>query len=160
MSDSIFSEPFYADIPMLRMAKARIISRNPEAEVIKFLETWLQERGIDITQSRRFGFDVPVSKPEKEQGIRGYEYWMQVPDSIQASEPVNIEQFPGGNFIALRITEPFLEPFERIPLGWQTLVKYIGDHGTDVEWCTPGCCLEEVKSIDGITYMDVYIRLK
>jgi len=288
MSDAIFSEllpveerdpvfPHYVEIPPMTVAKDKVISTNPEQEVIARLQNWAKNKGIDITKSRAFGFDVPVSAEEKAQGIRGYEYWLQVPDSFvipdavshpepveghavlvepsttvipakagihtsaversetlindshgssvkewmpdntsrnqldfgnpvvghddlekrngthaaviplkkgihtsaversetlindspgssakewmpdQVGHDIKIESFAGGKFIALRITDPFADPFDRIPKGWQTLVKHIKDNNVKVEWCTPGSCLEEVHTIDGICYMDVMI---
>ena len=73
------------------------------------------------------------------------------------SEGRQIEPFPGGKYLALRITDPFTAPFERIPQGWQTLVKYIKDNNIKVEWCKPGSCLEEVKEIDSVCYMDLLV---
>jgi hypothetical protein len=61
-------------------------------------------------------------------------------------QDIKIEPFAGGKLIALRI-----------PKGLQTLVKYIKQHNINVEWCTPGSCLEEVVEIEGICCMDVII---
>ncbi|GEM_PF-2939249 len=286
MEESIFSEPFYVQIPPMRVAKDRIISSNPEEEVITRLTQWAKEHGIDTAKSRAFGFDVPVSAEQKARGLRGYEYWIQVPDTyvipvprqarddskinpIAENEPVlpaeagtqfsnlpaqgvlvaplamrppletavliqpvlpaeagtqlktetgsrsstgrqepgtpapsgvvpakagtpnpdtstpddekvgsscppssegrQIEPFPGGKYIALRITDPFADPSCRIPRGWQTLVKYLPSdafatqpqgttHCSNDECNAPGSCLEEVKIIDGVCCMDVMIR--
>lgn len=161
MNAAIFSAPFTVEIPPMTVAKDRVISFSPEDEVIARLRNWAQEQGIDISKSRAFGFDVPVSAAEKAKGIRGYEYWLQVPDSVIPAQAgihaVLIEPFPGGTYIALRITDPFAAPFERIPQGWQTLVKYIKDNNIKAEWCQPGSCLEEVIEIDGVCCMDLLI---
>jgi len=159
MQETIFSQPFEVEIPPLTVAKDRVISANPEDEVITRLRNWAKQQGVDLAKARAFGFDVPVSAEQKAQGLRGYEYWLQVPDSLQSDEKVKVETFPGGTYIALRITDPFTDPFERIPQGWQTLVKYIKDNNIKVEWCTPGSCLEEVTTLDGVCYMDVMIYL-
>jgi hypothetical protein len=331
MAESIFSEPFYVQIPPMRVAKDRVISSNPEEEVIARLTHWAEENGIDTAKSRAFGFDVPVSAEQKTRGLRGYEYWIQVPDTfvvpvprqarddnninpIAENEPVlpaeagtqfsvfpaqgvlvaplamrppletavliqpvlpaeagtqfsvlpaeagtqlktetgsrsstgrqetgtpapsgvvpakagtanpnttpvvpaqagthavlkdntcgvvpakagtpnpensapdaekdgsscppssegrQIEPFPGGTYIALRITDPFADPSCRIPRGWQTLVKYLQSdafakqpqndtHCSNDECNAPGSCLEEVKTINGVCCMDIYIEL-
>jgi AraC family transcriptional regulator len=197
MADGIFSEPFYVQIPLMRVAKDVQISANPEEEVIARLQEWVKARGVDVDQSRAFGFDVPVNPEQAAQGLRGYEYWIQVPPVVpakagtssitekvprQARDDNNvipmeagtqfprIEPFPGGRYIALRITEPFADPFDRIPRGWQTLVKYIqdsrpsldgghvgGNPNNDINCNAPGSCLEEVQIIDGVCCMDVMI---
>lgn len=186
MAQSVFSEPFEVKIPPMTMAKDRVISANPEEEVMTRLRNWAQEQGADLAQARAFGFDVPVSAAEKAQVLRGYEYWLQVPDTIVVpAQPVSlnsceagikggsgthavlVEPFPGGKYIALHITDPFADPFERIPRGWQTLVKYIkesrpsldggpegGNLYNNIEWYTPGSCLEDVIEIDGVFCMD------
>lgn len=158
MQETIFSQPFEVEIPPLTVAKDRIISTNPEEEVITRLRNWAKQQGVDLAQARAFGFDVPVSAAEKAQGLRGYEYWLQVPDSLQSDEKVKVEPFLGGTYLALRITDPFAAPFERIPQGWQTLVKHIKDNNIKVEWCSHGSCLEEVIEIDGVCFMDLMIQ--
>jgi hypothetical protein len=170
MADSICSEPFYVEIPAMTVAKDRVISTSPEEEVIARLRNWAKDQGVDIAKSRAFGFDVPVSPEEKAKGIRGYEYWLQLPgsfvipaeagiqtsaveqsetlinDSLRSSakewmpdqvghddrkertgiHTVKIEPFAGGKYIALRITEPFADPYCSTPKGWMKLVQYTG----------------------------------
>ncbi len=46
---------------------------------------------------------------------------------------MTVEPFPGGKYIALRITDPFAEAFDRIPKGWQKLVNYIKSNDIKVE---------------------------
>ncbi len=184
MQDAIFSQPFEVQIPPMTVAKDRVISTRPEEEVIARLQSWAANQGIDVKQARAFGFDVPVSAEQKAQGIRGYEYWLQVPDSFvpKSSHPepveghhpkpvegchpervegrsVKIAPFSGGTYFALRITDPFAAPFDRIPQGWQTLVKYIKDNNIKVEWCKPGSCLEEVKTLDDVCCMELMILM-
>ncbi len=153
------SDVKYVQIPPYRMAKAQIISTNPEEEVISFLQNRLKTLGIDISQSRSFGFDVPVSEKEQAQGIRGYEFWMAVPDSFSPSDDVGIVDFPGGEYLSLRITDPFADPFTKIPDAWQHLVRHIKSNNIKADYCGLGGCLEEVIETDGKTYMDISIRV-
>ncbi len=159
MNNSVFAAPEKVILPNLKMAKAIKTGQEPEEEVIRFLENWASERGVDVIQARRFGFDYPVSDEEKAQGKRGYCYLLQVPDSVQAKDEVEIVDFIGGSFISLRISDPFAAPFERIPEGWNALVKHIQANNLKVEWCSFASCLEEVITIDGTCYMDVMIRM-
>jgi effector-binding domain-containing protein len=147
-------------IPAYRMVKAELISANPEDEVIGFLVDWVKSRGVKIHESRCFGFDVPVSDEEKTAGKRGYEYWISVPETIKPSDKVSIVDFDGGDYIYMRIKEPFDNPFDRITKGWKALVEYVKENKIQPDWCSIGGCLEEVIEIDGVTFMDILIRLK
>lgn len=87
-----------------------------------------------------------------------------IPDAVSHPEPVEghavlVEPFPGEKYIALRITDPFADPFDLIPKGWQELVKYIKENHIKTECCTPGSCLEEVVIKGCGCYMDVMIKL-
>jgi effector-binding domain-containing protein len=154
------SEVSYTHLPPYRMAMAKVVSTNPEEEVIRYLEAWVAVQGIDIKTCRRFGFDVPLSDEEKEEGRRGYEYWMAVPDTVSGDDNVRIVDFSGGDYITLRITDPFASPFVRISKGWQTLVEHVRQCKLPADWCNVGGCLEEVIVSENITCMDIFIRLK
>lgn len=160
MPENIFSEPRNAHIPSSWMAKARVVSLEPENEVISYLEGWLLEQNIDPQGCRKFGFDVMISDQERSEGKRGYEYWAEVPETLQGTDTVAVERFEGGEYISLRITDPFANPFDRIPRGWQTLVRYVRDGHFAADWCTPGSCLEEVVQTDEGVCMDIFIRLR
>ncbi len=158
MENHIYSEPKSVELPDLHMAKAIRTGNEPEEEVIRFLENWAAEKGVDTANARRFGFDYPVSDEDKARGHRGYCYLLQVPETVQADSEVVLVDFIGGSFISLRISDPFAAPFERIPEGWHALVKHIKTHNLKVEWCSFASCLEEVITLDGKCYMDVMIR--
>ena len=158
--ESYLSDIRYVSIPPYRMAKAEVISEKPEDEVISILTKWVGAKKIDPGKSRCFGFDVPVSDEDKALGKRGYEYWISVPESILPTDQVGIVDFEGGDYIAMRITDPFSAPCERIPMGWKTLVEYVKQNKIKPDWCSTGGCLEEVIVIKKITYMDVLIKLK
>lgn len=158
--DAIFSEVTYQFIPGYRMARAKAIGQEPEDEVIARLEKWIIEQGLDVKACRHFGFDIPVSEEDQQKGFRGYEYWMSVPESMEASEDVWIEEFDGGHYASLRITEPFVNPCEIIPQGWSHLMEYIRSHKLEMECFTTGCCLEEVFMTPDETFMDIFIKLK
>lgn len=160
MENKIFSEPKTVELPSLHMAKAIRTGNEPEEEVISFLENWASNQDVEISKARRFGFDYPVSDEEKAKGHRGYCYLMQVPETAKADNEVELVNFIGGEFISLRISDPFAAPFERIPEGWHTLVKHIKAHNLKVEWCSFASCLEEVITLDGKCYMDVMIRMQ
>lgn len=61
------------------MASFRVISMNPEDEVIEFMKNWAIRNGFDKMEvTRNFGFDVPVNEQQGKEGLRGYEYWITV----------------------------------------------------------------------------------
>ena len=58
------------------------------------------------------------------------------------------------------VNDPMSNPFELISTGWRTLVDWLEKHDfqePDFKFDPAANCLEEVKTIDGITYMDIYI---
>jgi len=160
MEPNMFSEPRTVELPDLRVAKAIRKGNEPEEEVIRFLENWAANQGVEVAKARRFGFDYPVSDEEKARGHRGYCYLLQIPETVQADSEVEIVNFSGGSFISLRISDPFAAAFARIPAGWHALVKHIKANNLKVEWCSFASCLEEVITLNGICYMDVMIRMK
>ncbi len=103
--------------------------------------------------------------------LRGYEYWLVVNDNELDKLPdsnsfmfedisITVKQIPSYRYASLRITDPMSNPFELIGTGWRTLVDWLENHDfkePDFKFNLEANCLEEVKSIDGITYMDIYI---
>lgn len=73
---------------------------------------------------------------------------------------ITVKQIPAYRYASLRITDPMSNPFELISTGWRTLVDWLEKHDfqePDFKFDPAANCLEEVKTIDGITYMDIYI---
>ncbi len=144
----------------MRMASAQRIGAEPENEVIEFITNWANKHGIDHKSTRSFGFDIPVADAEKQKGHRGYEYWIAIPEGIGPEPETKLVDFTGGEYITLRINDPFVDPFDRIPKGWQHLVAHIRSQNLMADFCTVGSCLEEVVTENGVTCMDILIRLK
>ena len=69
-----FSDVTITDLPPLRVACFRAISRAPEDDALKVLARWAVGAGFEQLP-RSFGFDVPVSSRQSEGGLRGYELW-------------------------------------------------------------------------------------
>ena len=151
----MYSEVRFEKLEAMRVASCCIISRNPEVQVASYLKGWAEERGV--RGARSFGFDYPVTDEQGEQGFRGYESWIVVPDSVTESEGVIIKDIPGSEYAVLRVNEPFNDPFSRIPTGWQKLHEWVSKSeyapgaGQNRYW------LEEVaEDEDGHTYMDLF----
>lgn len=148
-----FSEVAIVDLPPLRVACFRAISRTPEDDAVKVLTQWAAEAGL-VGRPRSFGFDVAVSPAQAEAGLRGYELWYVVPPAVWPSPPVTIREFPGGHFAAMTVYDPFVDPFAHIPAGWMALHEWVTAHGM----VAPGemLCLEELVERDGVSDLVLY----
>ena len=157
------SEVMYKSLPEMRVASHVVISENPEDEVIGFMQGLMKK--YDLPEStEQYGFDYPVSEAESEKGYRGYEYWVKleanIDETILMKEPVEIKVVPSYKYAVIRITEPFINPFERIPKGWQTLVKWIEANSLYNRELREAKCLEQVTVENDITYMDIMIPIQ
>jgi hypothetical protein len=116
------------------VAKDKLVGLNPEDEVMSRLENRLEVEGIKLENMRKFGSDIPVSEEDKAQGKRGYEYWVQVPGYAYDFPGLLVESFNGGNYVALKIENPFEDPFTRIPGAWERLIKHIEEQCITTDW--------------------------
>ena len=148
-----FSDVTITDLPPLRVACFRAISRTPEEDALRVLSRWAVGAGFSELP-RTFGFDVAVSSRQSEGGLRGYELWLVVPESVQESPPVTIRDFAGGCYAALTIHRPFDDPFATIPAGWGTLHEWVT--ARRLALLGEPQCLEEVITVDGQQDMILY----
>ncbi|MNZ62821.1 Regulatory protein SoxS [compost metagenome] len=153
-----FSEVRIDDLETMTVASASRIGNEPEDEVIAYLTKWAEAAGIE-NDSRKFGFDIPVSEEEQSKGHRGYEYWISVKGITSTPSDVMIKCVEGSKYAILRITDPFLDPMERIPVGWKKLVSWVNSKGYVTSNHQERYWLEEVIEKDGITYMDLYFPI-
>ncbi|WP_081965702.1 helix-turn-helix domain-containing protein [Paenibacillus sp. FSL H7-0357] len=136
------------------------ISKDPEAEVITFMSEWSAKTGIGAG-TRRFGFDVPVSEEQQQEGLRGYEYWVVLGQDIPAlAEGITCKHVEGCRYAILRITEPFADPFERIPLGWKKLAAWVNSRGYQTACDKERYWLEEVQELGQSVVMDLYFPIE
>lgn len=138
----------------------RVISKNPEDDVIKLQTEYKLENKLNVLHE--VGFDIPVTEDEQAQGIRGYEYWLcvdkKVFDNIESDVPKKIEA-PKSKYLMLSIKDPFSKPFERIPNGWKKLVSEMQDkYEVNQEVGIWG--FEEVVNSLHETKMNIYIPIK
>lgn len=148
-----YSDVTIVELPPLRVACFRATSRTPEDDALKVLTQWASGAGLSAP-FRTFGFECEVTPEQSQAGLRSYELWFVVPDGVVGAGPVTIRVFPGGTFAALTLFEPFADPFERIPAGWDMLHEWAVSRGT-VE-PSPFPCLEEVVDHGGQTDMILY----
>lgn len=136
------------------------VSDNPEDEVINSVTEWAKKTGIK-TDARQFGFDIPVSDEDQEEGLRGYEYWVVVEEKPYHLESgLKFKDVEDCKYAILRITEPMVDPFERIPLGWKKLAGWVNSRGYKTSCDQERFWLEEKLEIDGSVYMDLYFPIE
>lgn len=156
------SDVMYKSLQQMRVASHVVISENPEDEVIAFMQGLM--RKYELSEStEQYGFDYPVSEESAEKGYRGYEYWFKLEgnfdETLLMKEQVEIKSVPSYKYAVIRITEPFVNPFERIPKAWQTLVKWIEANQLYNHELREAKCLEHVIVENGVTYMDIMIPI-
>jgi len=163
--EKYLSDVFFETLEDMNVIACTRFSNNPEEEVIGFLTEYTKKYNIQIT-GRNFGFDVPLEESLQDQGVRGYQYWLELEanqsDKIKPNldEQVEYLQIKGAEYGVLRIEDPFMDPFERIPKGWQRMINWINSQDmVKQKYSNNGYCLEEVKTIEDSTVMDLYVPI-
>jgi AraC family transcriptional regulator len=178
---------FLSDIKYVTLANMTVLSatlygNEPEEEVINLIHDFAKENNIHPL--REFGFDVPVEGDKPTTEYRGYEIWISISEEDQQSliksnrsfkedgetqtfsfkeNTITVKEIPICRYASLRITNPFEDPFTRIPAGWKALIGWL-ETNEFKEHKNPntfnGYCLEEVTEENGIIYMDIYIPVE
>lgn len=121
--------PYLSDTKVVNLQELfalshKIISSEPEHNVIDYMTEYKLEHKLHVYAE--VGFDVPVTKEESDQGLRGYEYWLLI-DKKDYEEfkksGVERKRIPASKYLMLTIDDPFVDPFERIPNGWKKLAS-------------------------------------
>ncbi len=165
------SDVRYEVIDKMVVLSGTMIGAEPEDAIIALMNRLAEV--YDIKPHRAFGFDVPVEGNDDVTRLRGYEYWLAVDETIPdkflspgATEfefegtLIKVKHIPAYRYATLRIEDPMSDPFERIGTGWRYLVSWLEDHEfkePDFVRCDLANCLEEVKIVEGITVMDIFI---
>lgn len=138
----------------------QIISKEPEEDVITFMNDYRLQHNLNVLAE--YGNDIPISEEDKDKNLRGYEYWLVISQDVYDSfkgKTVTKKLIPSANYMTLTITEPFVDPFERIPNAWKALIDYLK---TDYDYSdNPSLsCLENVYEDNNKTYMTIYAPIK
>jgi effector-binding domain-containing protein len=57
--------------------------------------------------------------------------------------------------------DPFADPFNRIGKGWGRIIEWVKENGyEDVSFMPGKYCLEEVKEVDDMTVMDIFVAIE
>ena len=124
MNDALASEVSIETLPPMRVACYRAASLTPEEDGVKYIQDWWRQQSSAAT-GRHFGFDVDVTPEQQKEGLRGYEYWLCVPQGVQPSAGVTLRDFAGGLYAVQTLFDPFVDPFARIPAGWNALHEWV-----------------------------------
>lgn len=168
---SYLSDVRYEVIDKMTVLSGTAVGNEPEEEIIQRMHRLGDIYHLNVL--RTFGFDSPVENSADVMQLRGYEYWLSVEESELAQVPslsgfdfeeshICIKQIPAYRYATLRITDPFADPFERIGTGWRYLVSWLEDRDFKEHDFHPNPalnCLEEVKEVEGVTVMDIYIPI-
>lgn len=118
------SEPKVVTLKEMHAIGCSIISKTPEFDVIDYMTDFKIKN--QIPTFTEIGFDIPVSSEALEEGYRGYEQWLVVDEENAvnfSNDDVKHKVVPHGKYLMLTISDPFLDPFERITTGWKKLVS-------------------------------------
>lgn len=167
------SDVSYTIIDPMTVLGCTIYGSDPEEQVIELMHQLA--KAYNLKPLREFGFDSPVESAEDVINYRGYEFWLAVTEEDLECLPsretfeweghtIVVKDIPAYRYATIRVEDPFSNPFERITGGWKFLVGWLEDHDfAEVDFHNPGLdckninCLEEVKEVEGITVMDLYI---
>lgn len=155
-----FGEITVEELLPRRVICARVISQTPEDDSMKAVQTWLGKHGFKPEGRRSFGFDVPVSPAEASNGLRGYEYGMEITENELVEDGLASRIYGGGMYAVARVVNAFEAPFQTIPAGWKRLIEWAQNNP---DWQTTyDTCYEEVvpgeKGMDLILYLCVTHR--
>ena len=162
--EDYFSPVSIVTVPAFTMARYVVISPQPEDDVQLYLDRWAKNSGLYGYEARprQIGWDFPfVSKEQQNRfGLRGYVAAWLLPEGFSSRCPgVEISRQEETTYARITVRDPFRAAFDRIPKGYQQVLRYLGangfkeNHGTDFLGC-----FEEVYEADGETYMDIYIH--
>ena len=125
MDDERFGEIHVERLPPMHVAGCRIVGEEPEEDAAVQMARWREEHGLS-RECRHFGFDTDVPPDAAAFGLRGYEVWTTVPESVTASDDdVTVRDVPGGSYAVLDIRDARDDPYTLIPTGWNRLHEWV-----------------------------------
>jgi DNA gyrase inhibitor GyrI len=114
------------ELEPVRVASFHAYGQEPEIAAWGQLVAWARPKGLldDPEGHQVYGFNNPSPSPGSPN--YGYEFWITVGPEVEAEEPVEIKQFPGGLYAVARC-QVGGKPYETIPSGWKQLVLWRED---------------------------------
>lgn len=151
----LFKESFMGviikEIPEMKVAYYRVISKTPEADAWNHIKQWAQESAVFDSEYRIFGFNNPDPSEMKKmvdkngdsfqissgQDEYGYEFWLTVDDSVKPEcngKGVDIKTVPAGKFAVMSVGVG-CEEYD-IEKGWAKFCKLLeeGNYKMKERW--------------------------
>jgi len=161
--DGIYSGISIAHVAGFRMARYVIISPSPEDDVNAYMDKWAGESGLLGVPGyvpKKIGWDFPyVTKQQQEEfGLRGYVLAYVLPEGFEPKcGGAQIAVQGADAYAKITITDPFIDPFGRIPGAYERIMAYGKENGVEPKSWEGRICFEEIREEGGVTYMDVYM---
>ncbi|MFC2083555.1 GyrI-like domain-containing protein [Bacteroidota bacterium] len=92
-------------LPMRVVSFYQKNSETPEIDAWSKLKNWADPLGLleNPTKHQVYGFNNPI--PLKETKLRGYEFWITIPDDFKVGDEVITKNFIGGLYAVVRIKD-------------------------------------------------------
>lgn len=161
----IYSEIQIKKVAAFRMARYVMISPNPEEDVNRYMEHWAVNSGLKSAypEAKRIGWDFPFVTPEQQNrfGMHGYVAAYVIPQGFETEYPgVEYAENAEADYAVITITDPFAQPFERIPNAYKLIMEYLqANNFKEKRQENIISCFEYVYGKNGITYMEVYVHV-
>jgi len=165
VKNAIYSAVEIKRLPTFKMARYVMISPNPEDDVNTYMHKWAKKSGLleQYPDVKIIGWDFPFVSQELQTRfhMRGYVAAYVLPDGFTTELPgVEYAENEEANYAMITITEPFIQPFERIPNAYKNIMEYLqANNFKEKQQENIISCFEREYEKDGVTYMNVYIHV-
>lgn len=165
VQNEIYSDIRIERVAAFRMASYVMISPNPEDDVNGYMERWAVNSGLKAAfpQAKLIGWDFPFVSQEQQNrfGMHGYAAAYVLPEGFETQCPgVQYSENEEADYAVITITEPFIQPFERIPKAYKMIMDYLkANNFKEKQQDNILSCFEHEYKKNEITYMDVYIHV-
>ncbi|MCE5189216.1 MAG: helix-turn-helix domain-containing protein [Eubacteriales bacterium] len=162
-----YSDVRIETLDRFRLARHAVISVTPEDDAMLVMKQWAEKSGLAALPNSKLdmiGWDFPLLSQEQINvfNMHGYVSACVIPaDFTPACEGAELVWQEGGKYAVISIMEPFRAAFELIPNAYQTMLRYIKEHGYSLrpENARETFCFERIYVKEGVEYMDVFIAL-
>lgn len=163
--NAIYSNVTIKKVPAFKMARYVIISPNPEDNVTTYMMRWANESHLltAFPDAQLIGWDFPFVSQELQNrfGMRGYVAAYVIPDGFVTNQPgVEYAENDEADYAVITITDPFSQPFEKIPNGYKYIMEYLhANNFKKKQQENVISCFEHEYKKNGVTYMDIYVHV-
>lgn len=162
--EEIYSKVEIRKVPSFKMARYVMISPNPEDDVQSYMRKWGEKSGLLAfdSKAKMIGWDFPFVSQEQQTrfGLHGYVAAYVIPEGFETNCPgVEFAQNLEAEYAVITVTEPFVQPFERIPTGYKHIMEFLQANNFKDKQCDDilGCFEHEYEK-NGVYYMDIYVH--